>query len=150
MPSSKTIWEHIKSTNGKIALVVAFFVGYNELKPVIKDALGFNDDMEEIVYECNLYTDDQIEEQKEEAEKYLDILLADIYRINKRYEKDSIEYAEKHKKFAVGFRSDLNGILSYRDRFGVECATRVNYETGEVEFHNIRKDKWDRCFFEDL
>lgn len=151
MPGTKkTLWEHLSSTNGKIAIVIAFFVGYQELMPIIKDVLGFTADNKAIVDECNDYTDKQIDNKQTKAETYLDVLLEDVYKINKRYERDSLEYANKHTKFAVGFRSDLNGIMSYRDRFGNDCSTRVNHQSGETEFYNQRKGKWDRCFFEDL
>lgn len=144
----KSIWEHIKSTNGKIAIVIAFFVGYQELRPIVKDLLGVDDDIQAVITECNAYTDAEIMGKEERAEMYLDILTDDIYRIQKKMERDSIEYANNHKKFAVGFRSDHNGILSYRDKFGNECATRINHTTGQLEFFNLRKDRWDRCFYE--
>ncbi len=146
----KTIWSHLSGANAKIALLLAFVVGYSELMPVVKDFLGFNDDMEEIAAGCNYYTDTEIKKKQDEAEKYLDILTADVYKINKRYERDSIEYANNHKKFAVGFRADLNGILSYRNRRGIECSVRINHETGRFQFYSMRRDMWLDCFYEDI
>ena len=146
----KAAWKKLSSVNGKIAIVVAFFVGYNELMPYVKDVLGFTADNKAIVEECKSYTDEKIQDKKDEAENYLDILMADIVKIQKKMYQDSVQYANQHKKFAVGFRSDLNGIMSYRDRYKNDCPTRINHTTGDMEFWNRRKDKWDRCFYEDL
>lgn len=146
----KKFWDHLHKTNVKIGIVIAFFVGYQELRPIVKDVLGVDDDIQAVVSECNLYTDEAIDKKQNKAEMYLDILVDDVYKINQRYIKDSIEYDNNHRKFAVGFRSDLNGIMSYRDRFGNECSTRINHDTKAIEFYNLKKEKWDRCFFEDL
>ena len=146
----KKFWDYLHKTNVKIGIFVAFFVGYQELRPIVKDLLGVDDDIQAVVSDCNSYADEAIEKKEKVAQMYLDILVDDVYKINRRYEKDSIDHSNKHRKFAVGFRSDLNGIMSYRDRFGNECSTRINHTTGSIEFYNLKKDKWDRCFFEDL
>ena len=148
--SKKSIFEWMKGTNGKIAIVIAFFVGYQELMPIIKDVMGFTADDKAIVEECKQYTDDQIDKKQTKAESYLDILLDDVYNINKRYERDSLQQALHFEKFAVGFRSDANGIMSYRDRMKNDCPVRLNHSTEHIEFFNQRKQKWDRCFFEDM
>lgn len=143
------VWETLKSTNAKIALIAAFVVGYQELMPMIKDALGFTADNQAVIEECKKYTDDKIESKEGKAEMYLDILTSDIVSIKDYIRNDSLTSADRRKKFAVGFRSDLNGIMSYRNKFGTECATRINPSTREFEFYDIRKDKWLRCFYED-
>lgn len=147
--SKQKIWETLKSTNAKIALIIAFVVGYQELMPIIKDTLGFTADNKAIIEECKAYTDEKIESKKETAETYLDIIMNDIVKIQRRLYNDSLEFSDKNKKFAVGFRSDLNGIMSYRNKFGTECATRINPVTSQFEFYDIRKDRWLRCFYED-
>jgi hypothetical protein len=145
----KKAWEKISSTNGKIAIVIAFFVGYQELMPILKDVLGFTADNKAIVEECKLYTDEAIHNKEEKANSYLDILMSDIVRIQKKMYNDSVTYAQKNRKFAVGFRSDLNGIMSYRNKFGRDCPTRINHLSGTFEFYDMRQDKWLRCFYED-
>ena len=145
-----TVWDKLKSTNGKIALVIAFFVGYQELMPMLKDVMGFNDDIEAVVQECNDYTNEQIDNREHKAQDVLDIIVSDVDKINQRYVRDSLDYAFKHQKFAVGLRSDANGIVSYRSRHNAECSVRVNRISGQIEYYSELKQSWFPILFEDL
>lgn len=140
------IWGWLTSTNGKIALVVGFFVGYQELMPIIKDVLGLTDDMKQTELNCNAYTDQKIEEKEGKAEMYLDILMNDVVEIKEELRQDSIADAQK-EWFAVGLRANKDGAYIYRDRFQAQYPVRPDFVEGCYYYRDHEGD-WIKCYFE--
>jgi len=146
-----SIFDWLKSVNGKIAIVIDLFVGYEELMPRLKGFFGFDDDLASVVTECNKYTYEKIEAEKADAYMWQDYFLVQIEKINDRYSQDSLEYELKHDKFAVGIRSDKSGIRSYRNSRGEDCSVRVNRlgEKPAIEYYDNRKMEWLPIWIED-
>ena len=67
--SKKSIFDYLKNVNVKIGIVIAFFVGWQTLSPIIKDVLGLDDDIQAVISECNSYTDKAIDKKQNKAEK---------------------------------------------------------------------------------
>ena len=151
MPQEKGIWKHLGNINVKIGIVVALFVGYESLQPYISGLLGFNDDIEAVEQRCKDYTDEVTSENKADADQWLDYFLYEISRINDRYTQDSLEHARTHEKFAVGVRSDLNGIMSYRSSKRQDCSIRLNrmVDPIAIEYYDVNREKWLPIFIED-
>lgn len=148
LPKKNWFFDKIKSTNVKIGIVIAFFVGYQELMPILKDVLGFTEDDRALVEECKQYTDDQIQNKKDVAEMWLEILTDDVYKLNKKAYEDSIVNANKLVTVAIGLRADANGIVYYRSKHGNECPVR--YRDGIIQFRSKKRDTWLPIFIEDL
>ena len=144
------VFDKLKSTNVKIGIVIAFFVGYQELMPILKDVLGLTADNKALVEECKHYTDAQIDSKEVKAQMWLDILTNDVYKLNQRAYEDSIIAANKTQTFAVGLRADVNGIIHYRSKYNHECSVRLNHDTHNIEFKSFRRDEWLPILVEDL
>lgn len=144
-----TIWDKLTTTNGKIGIVVALFVGFESLKPYVTDLLGLDDDIEAAIEECKGYTDSRIAAKDSIGDQWLDYLIYEVDMIKKKNEIDSLT---KDPTFAVGLRSDLDGIYHYRNRHKKNCSVRVNKMTNPytIEYYEERKQEWLPILFEDL
>ena len=148
-----TFWKLVTSTGGKIGAIVGLIVGLQFLVPFIQDFF-VGDQIKTHDQEIRNYVDEELDrrfgEKEDEGQMWLEIFLGEFNRIDDRYERDSLAYANNHRTFAIGLRADMNGIVSYRSRHKKECSVRINHSTGNIEFYRERKQKWLPILFEDM